>query len=59
MSYEVGACLGIFSRFNKYILKSERGGPGQLDSFQELGLPLRDLVGVDIEALGQLHQRLV
>ena len=40
-------------------LKSERGGPGQLDSFQELGLPLRDLVGVDIEALGQLHQRLV
>ena len=39
--------------------KSERGGPGQLDSFQELGLPLRDLFGVDIEALGQLHQRLV
>lgn len=26
---------------------------------QQLGLPLRDLVRVDIEPLGQLHQRVV
>ena len=55
-SVRAWASLAVFVNIFK---KSERGGPGQLDSFQELGLPLRDLFGVDIEALGQLHQRLV